>query len=131
MSSDSTASATVNITILDINDHLPLFEQPFYQVNISELTEINRTVAILMATDRDEVHVTSLQNVLRQHDIVFQEMHATFGFTLVYNVTDYELLPFAVTSETVHNTGIAEITLTHEIDFENQRSYSFRASPSK
>ena len=60
MSSDSTASATVNITILDINDHLPLFEESFYQVNISELAEINSTVAILMATDRDEVHVTSL-----------------------------------------------------------------------
>lgn len=59
MSSDSTVSATVDIIILDINDHLPLFEQPFYQVNVSELAEINSTVATLRATDSDEVHVTA------------------------------------------------------------------------
>ena len=55
MSSPRTASAEVVIRILDINDHVPIFDMPFYQVNISELTPINSTVLTLMASDLDQV----------------------------------------------------------------------------
>lgn len=49
------ASAQVVVTVLDINDHVPIFDMPFYQVNISELTPINSTVLTLMARDLDQV----------------------------------------------------------------------------
>lgn len=39
-----------------------------------------------------------------------------------------EELPFAVTAQTVQDMGVAEITLTQEIDFETRRSYRFLVS---
>ena len=57
MSRNNRAFATVTVTVFDINDHIPAFEQQFYMANISELAEINETVmANLVAVDPDEVH---------------------------------------------------------------------------
>ncbi len=55
MSSSNSASATVMITVLDINDHTPTFDQLLYVVNISESAEVNDSVINLRAVDRDEV----------------------------------------------------------------------------
>lgn len=54
-----------------------------------------------------------------------QEQHGTFVFSIL-NVTDEYQLPFAISSETVQNTGIANITLTQEIDFETRTTYRFQ-----
>ena len=119
------ASATVIITVLDINDHIPTFDQQIYVANISELAQVNDSVIDLLAVDRDEV--------MRFHHCVFsqllanlylQDAHGRFEFTLV-NITDDRELPFAVSSETVQNMGIAQVTLTEPLDFETQTSYQF------
>lgn len=54
------AFATVTISVLDINDHIPTFEQQIYLVNVSELAQINDSVIELTAFDRDEVYKNNL-----------------------------------------------------------------------
>lgn len=56
MSSTKRTFTTVEIVILDINDHIPQFDSVSYQVNISEVAAINSSVVSLMVTDSDEVH---------------------------------------------------------------------------
>lgn len=41
------------------------------------------------------------------------------------NTTNDQELPFAVSSETIQNMGIAQIILTQPLDFETQTSYQF------
>lgn len=65
------ASTTVMITILDINDHVPLFDMASYQVNVSELTQVNSTIVTLMASDRDEVMVAAYGCPV-QHTLYFR-----------------------------------------------------------
>lgn len=50
-----TARATVDITILDINDNVPAFDMEIYQIDVSELAVLNNSVANLTATDPDQV----------------------------------------------------------------------------
>ena len=65
MINERTATTTVDIIILDINDHVPVFEEQFYQVNVSELEQLNSTVLSLVATDLDEVsHSDKRLNVI-------------------------------------------------------------------
>ena len=52
------ATATVSITILDINDNIPIFNPVSYIVNVSETTSIGEKVLNVSATDRDEVSAT-------------------------------------------------------------------------
>jgi hypothetical protein len=49
------ATATVRITIQDINDHIPTFEMEVYEVNATESSLVNTTIVSLVARDRDEV----------------------------------------------------------------------------
>lgn len=53
-----TARATVDITILDINDNVPAFDMEIYQIDVSELAVLNNSVANLTATDPDQVYIS-------------------------------------------------------------------------
>lgn len=47
-------SQSVILTIIDSNDHEPLFHSSSYQATVSELSPVNSFVAALTATDNDE-----------------------------------------------------------------------------
>lgn len=55
---------------------------------------------------------------------LFQGAHASFKLTILNVTGEYEL-PFAVTADTIQSTGLAEITLSQDIDFENRTIYRF------
>ena len=55
MSASNHAFTTVIITVFDVNDHFPEFEEPFYEAIIDENTDTNSLVLTVLAVDRDEV----------------------------------------------------------------------------
>ncbi|XP_069753894.1 protocadherin alpha-C2-like [Narcine bancroftii] len=48
------ASAQIIVTVLDVNDNVPVFDQSFYRVKVMENAKINTLVIRLNATDLDE-----------------------------------------------------------------------------
>ena len=48
--------ATVTITVLDINDNPPKFEQSEYNASLSELSSIGTIAVTVMAVDEDQVN---------------------------------------------------------------------------
>ncbi|KFO19348.1 Protocadherin alpha-6 [Fukomys damarensis] len=48
-----TGSVQLLITVLDVNDHAPAFDQPEYEVRIFENSDVGTTVIRLSASDRD------------------------------------------------------------------------------
>ncbi len=52
---DRTVDARVIITILDLNDHAPVFEQSTYSANVSESLDVGDLVVMVTALDRDTV----------------------------------------------------------------------------
>ena len=55
MNSNFFETTQVNISILDINDHIPMFDMQEYEVNVSESTQVNTSIVTLIARDPDEV----------------------------------------------------------------------------
>lgn len=49
------ATSTVTVVVLDVNDNIPLFEQPQYYIEVmeNEPVEENLTLLCLKATDKD------------------------------------------------------------------------------
>ncbi|XP_069129376.1 protocadherin Fat 4-like [Argopecten irradians] len=48
-----TATTTVSITVLDVNDNAPLFDQTAFDIGISETTQLGEEIAHFTATDTD------------------------------------------------------------------------------
>jgi hypothetical protein len=47
------AGVTVAVTVIDINDHAPVFAQSSYSVSVSESKSINTALLTVSATDDD------------------------------------------------------------------------------
>jgi protocadherin Fat 1/2/3 len=52
-----TNRATVNITVMDVNDNAPLFSQLSYSAAVSESSEVGLGILTLTATDLDQVRM--------------------------------------------------------------------------
>ena len=61
MNSNFFETTQVNISILDINDHIPMFDMQEYEVNVSESTQVNTSIITLIARDRDEVTAQTVE----------------------------------------------------------------------
>ena len=48
-----TASTTVSVEVIDVNDNKPVFEQQVYRVNILEKSPVNSVIVYSRATDAD------------------------------------------------------------------------------
>jgi len=94
-----TTNTTVMISIVDINDNIPVFSPLSYKMNVSEATAISTLVVTVTATDADE---TSPNN---------QNMYSLMG-------SDGN--PFTITQN-------GNIILTSMLDFETQEIHSFFA----
>lgn len=51
--------ATVNITVMDVNDNAPVFGQVSYSAAVSESSEVGLGILTLTATDLDQVKIFS------------------------------------------------------------------------
>lgn len=59
-----TAVVTVNIIVLDVNDHGPRFEQDEYNTSTSELTGLGTNLLTVSGSDMDVVRSLELVNAL-------------------------------------------------------------------
>ena len=48
-----TATATLQVTVLDVNDHIPIFDSKTYSIPVPELTEVGTSISTLAASDLD------------------------------------------------------------------------------
>jgi hypothetical protein len=60
-----TNRATVNITVLDVNDNAPVFGQMSYSATVSESSEVGVGILSLTATDLDQVNPAPSSPFLR------------------------------------------------------------------
>ena len=86
----------VNITVLDINDHIPSFEMQRYQVNVSENAEVNDTLIHVVANDHDEVSHLSLASYFSCNFVSFFSrecmLYLNFSWLMFYLLMNYHLL---------------------------------------
>lgn len=59
-----TADATVSVTVEDVNDNLPEFDQPDYSVTLLENSPDGAVVFKVTVTDLDQVHFTYSKTTL-------------------------------------------------------------------
>ena len=93
------ASSSVVVSISDINDNAPVFQQSSYAVRVREDTAVSTEIITILATDADE-----MGNPNSQIDYSFETSSSVFSISA---------------------TGA--ITLTSSLDFETTSSYSLTA----
>ena len=93
------ASSSVVVSISDINDNAPVFQQSSYAVRVREDTAVSTEIITILATDADE-----MGNPNSQIDYSFETSSSVFSISA---------------------TGA--ITLTSSLDFESTPSYSLTA----
>uniref|UniRef100_A0A1X7V4J9 Cadherin domain-containing protein n=1 Tax=Amphimedon queenslandica TaxID=400682 RepID=A0A1X7V4J9_AMPQE len=100
------SSAPVSIVVIDINDNAPLFDLPFYQLNVSEDTPVGQSLLTVSASDSD---VSSINSAL------------TYSLRDIIDMSGsgQSLLPFTINS----STGV--ITLTMALDYEKEQMFDF------
>ncbi|XP_030767379.1 fat-like cadherin-related tumor suppressor homolog isoform X3 [Sitophilus oryzae] len=102
-----TVYITLNVTVIDINDHRPQFTEMIYRMEISEAVPIDTEIFRLTATDEDEndkliYSVTSAENMLSLK--IFKLDSITGVITLVGNL-DRETLSEHVLTVMVRDGG--------------------------
>ncbi len=91
----SATNATLYITVTDVNDNNPMFNQTYYQVSIPEDTAVSNVIMRVLATDRD-----STTNGM----ITYSALENTTMFTI--------------------NANTGGISVKKSLDFEDEKYYS-------
>ncbi|XP_055411863.1 protocadherin beta-12-like [Bubalus kerabau] len=94
-----TGSALVRVLVVDINDNSPEFEQPFYEVKISEDSTLGSPVVTVSAWDLDSG---------KNGEISYMFSHASEDIRKTFEI----------------NQKSGEVSLTSPLDFETTESYS-------
>uniref|UniRef100_A0A4W4HIE9 Cadherin-12 n=1 Tax=Electrophorus electricus TaxID=8005 RepID=A0A4W4HIE9_ELEEL len=94
-------TTTVNITLLDINNHPPRFPQGVYQFSISESSDPGSVIGMLRATDADTGRNAEMEYTIMDEQDMFQ-------------------------ISTNHRTQEGVITLRKHLDYEKKRTFSLR-----
>ncbi|XP_056289537.1 cadherin-20-like [Pseudoliparis swirei] len=100
-------TTTVNITLEDVNDNPPTFDQRLYQMSIPEVAPVGSVVGRIWARDRD----TGV-NAEMEYSIIDGDGRDTF----------------AIATDPTHMFGI--ITVKRPLDFENKPSYTLKVEGS-
>ena len=82
-------SAMVRVTVLDINDHHPVFTEDIYEAMVSETQAAGHTVVTVMATDLDSGSNGEVEYSLLNHQDVFQ-VDAETGAVTTKTQLDFE-----------------------------------------
>ncbi|MGH0146370.1 UNVERIFIED_CONTAM: hypothetical protein FKN15_007976 [Acipenser sinensis] len=96
-------TATVNITLTDVNDNPPRFIQSIYQLSTSESADIGSSIGRIKANDADVGKNADIQYTIIGGD----------GMDVFNIVTD-------------RATGEGVITIKKHLDFENKRMYTLK-----
>ncbi|XP_072108032.1 cadherin-17 [Mobula birostris] len=98
----------VSISVIDINDKIPIFEQPQYgPIVLNETVPVGNTLTVIQATDDDEAF--------------------TGSSLILYNIVDGdENGTFKITTDESNNTGL--VKLVKPLDFETQSSFALNIS---
>ena len=100
------ATVPVMVAVADLNDNVPMFDLPFYQVNVSENTTHGKVILTVSASDSD---VSSVNSAL------------TYSLRDLIDISGSapSLLPFAIDPV----TGV--ITLSGMLDYEKEQRFDF------
>ncbi|XP_062860064.1 cadherin-10-like [Trichomycterus rosablanca] len=96
-----TGTTTVNITLIDVNNHPPRFTHGVYHISVPESAEVGGTVGVITATDAD-VGKNAEMN---------------------YKITDEQDV-FQISTDPATQEGV--LTLRKPLDFEKKSSYTLR-----
>lgn len=96
--SQTSASVKVTITVEEVNDNRPLFNQPYYRQTVSENLPVGSSVLQLSATDADVGPITN-----------------EYEFVALENTTDFSI------------SLNGEITVSRILDYERETHYSLVA----
>lgn len=82
----------VHITVMDNNDHAPIFSQSTYEVTISEDTPPDSEVVQVLASDRDEYHrlTYSLPSSIDPNSVHLFRIHPILGTIYTAQRLDHE-----------------------------------------
>lgn len=88
----ASAMVTVDITISDVNDVMPSFNQKIYQAVLSEAVSVGATVLQISTTDQDSPKNSGVRYQIVQSDNQTGHFHiaANSGLILTSHVLDYE-----------------------------------------
>ncbi|XP_064481266.1 protein dachsous-like [Ornithodoros turicata] len=98
------SSATVVVTISDVNDNEPIFDQSFYNITVSEDESVGKCLLKVSATDPD------------------CGVNAMVNFTLASDLSRPFMGPFDV------NPSTGQLCLSAPLDYERRRSYEIPIS---
>ncbi|XP_038055589.1 protocadherin Fat 1-like isoform X3 [Patiria miniata] len=89
------ASVMLDITVLDINDIAPSFQQKVYQTTLSEAVSVGSTVARVRATDIDSPANSRIEyRIVTEGEVAsFFHLDPDSGLILTSQVLDYERYP--------------------------------------
>ncbi|XP_041440847.1 protocadherin gamma subfamily A, 3 L homeolog isoform X34 [Xenopus laevis] len=108
-----TGSSQVTITILDINDNPPVFDQPIYKIKLQENLPLKSLIIKLNATDIDEGTNGEIQYSFDHHTLdsakrIF-DLHPDTGEIFIKGIVDYEELNFIELSVKAVDKGLPKL----------------------
>ena len=111
------ATATVHVTVEDINDNTPMFAQSIYDVHTQENGNINTMLLQVQATDRDTGNNGAIVYSLVEPSTgqVVLRIDQTSGQVFTNRVLDREAMPSFNVTVVAHDLGIPQHTATATI----------------
>lgn len=82
------------MSVIDINEHRPVFSQPEYAVNVSESTPVDSVLVALQAwdTDQDSKVAYSLHSARSQHSLALFRVDYQTGAVILAQPLDRSLI---------------------------------------
>ena len=96
------AYARITVTVLDINDHIPMFPYSFYTISVPEDTSVDSTIFTAQAFDRDAGSNSQLSFVLGLPGVPFS-LNPSTGELAISQPLDAETQAFWSLNITVYN----------------------------
>ena len=113
-----TATATVQVMVLDVNDETPEFLEPVYNGTLSELASIGAVVTVVSGRDEDEAGVSRVASVAAAANVNCMLPPQTSNSELIYLLPQSSNNPFHLEP----NTGV--LTLQSILNFEERAFYN-------
>uniref|UniRef100_T1KWG2 Cadherin domain-containing protein n=1 Tax=Tetranychus urticae TaxID=32264 RepID=T1KWG2_TETUR len=114
--SSVTATATLIVTISDVNDNEPIFDQSFYNVTTREDTQVGSCILRVSASDPD-CGVNSLVNYSSVNAVSLGQSD------IPMSITSEKSRSLILTSDFIVDPSTGDLCIARPLDFEKRRSY--------